>query len=47
MAMARRKFDVDEVFDSDFGLSDGESNADKDGDDVYVYLGDPVVTEAQ
>ena len=47
MAMARRRFDVDEVldavFDNDFGLSDGESSADEDGDGIYAYLGDPVV----
>lgn len=33
---------LDAVFDSDFGLSDGASSADEDGDDVYAYLGDPV-----
>ena len=48
--MARRRFDVDEVldavFDSDFGLSEGESSADEDGEDFYAYLGDPVVGRA-
>ena len=43
MAMARRRFDVDEVLDADFGLYDGESSADEDGDGIYAYLGDPVV----
>ena len=47
MVMAKRSFEVDEVldavYDSDFGLSDGESSADEDGDDIYAYLGDPVV----
>lgn len=48
--MARQRFDVDEVldaiFDSDFGLSEGESSADEDGEDFYAYLGDPVVGRA-
>ena len=45
--MASKRFDVDEVleavFDSDFGLSDGDSSAGEDGDSVYAYLGDPVI----
>ena len=45
--MATRRFTVDEaleaVFDDDFGLSDGESSEEEEGDDLYALLGDPVV----
>jgi hypothetical protein len=37
---------LDTVFDSDFGLSDGDSSPDEDGDDIYAYLGDPIVGRA-
>ena len=45
--MATRRFTVDEaleaVFDDDFGLSDGESSEEEEGDDLYALLGDPIV----
>ena len=47
MAMASRRFDLNKALDtvcnSDFGLSEGQSSEDEDGDDFYAYLGDPVV----
>jgi urease gamma subunit len=42
--MASRRFNVGEaisaIFDDDFGLFDGERNA-EEGEDIYPYLGDP------
>ncbi len=49
--MARQVFGVDDVleavFNDDFGLSDGESSAGEEGEDVYAYLGDPVLDRGQ
>ena len=45
--MATKRYTVDEaleaVFDDDFGLSDGGSSNEEEGEDYYAYLGEPVV----
>ena len=46
--MARRLLTVDDVLetilDDGFSLSEGESSDEECGDDLYAYLGEPVVT---
>lgn len=46
--MATRRFTVSEVadavFDDDFGLSGEESSDEESGEDLYAYLGEPIVT---
>ena len=45
--MATRRYTISEVadavFDDDFGLSKEESSDEEDGEDIYAYLGDPIV----
>ena len=44
--MATKRY-VDEaleaILDDDFGLSDGDSSDEEEGEDYYAYLGEPVV----
>ena len=48
--MATRKLTVDDVLeticDDEFGLSEGESSDEECGEDLYAYLGEPVVTRS-
>ena len=42
--MATKRYNVDKaIFDYDFGLSDGYSSDEEEGEDYYTYFGDPVV----
>lgn len=36
---------LESILDDDFGLTDGESS-DEDGDDIYSYAGQPVLSRA-
>ena len=31
------------VFDSDFGISDGDLSRQENGDDIYAYMGDAAI----
>ena len=37
---------IDAVFQDDFGLSDSESSEDEGGNDIYAYLGEPVLQQS-
>ena len=34
---------VEAVYDSDFGISDGDSSGQEDGEDIYAYMGDAAI----
>ncbi len=34
---------IDAIFDSDFGISDGDTSADECGEEVYAYSGESVI----
>ena len=34
---------MEAILDDDFGLSDGDSSDEEEGEDYYAYLGEPVV----
>ena len=38
---------IDAIFDSDFGISDGDTSADECGEEVYAYSGESVIDRRQ